>query len=162
MNFEDESFYQDAIKIFRDAGYTVTDTPIFSNHSYKDIVYFDGTKMLMLDNLTATTLKIATNISHLFDLDDEFFEEGTGSRIAYYSVVLECNKLSRSQSAHDIHELFHSTFKADISILLFKNASSFLISIAGVENDIMLSDWFDCLLDTEEISNRIDILEIST
>lgn len=161
MYLESSLFYNNAMKLFQDAGHTVASSPLYLNHTYKQVIYFDSEKSLLADRTMLSVLEYALEISHLFDLSDELFETETGSLISYYSIVLGCEKKSRSQMAHDIHFLLHSTFTADISILLFKCENSILLSVAGVDEDIILSDWFHYFREYDQFIDLIHIAQLS-
>ena len=157
----DDMFYSEAMKLYQKAGHAVVSLPIYINHTYKQVVYFDSEKTCLIDPLMSKSIKFALDISHLFDLGDDVFEIETGSQISYYSIVLGCEKKNRSQTAHDIHCLLQSTFSAELSVIIFKHEESILISISGVNTDVVLSDWYDYASDYDNLVERIPVVELS-
>lgn len=161
MFYGDNMFYSEAMNLFQKAGHTISAFPVYVNHTYEQVVYFDSEKNILLEPLMINTIEKALCISHLFDLEDENFGIGAGSRISYYSIVLKCERSSRSQTAHDIHFILHSAFASEISIVLFNHNDDVLLSIAGFGNDIILSDWYLSDTEYESLVELIHIAQLS-
>ena len=161
MFCEDDMFYSEAMNLFQEAGHIATSSPQYANQTYKQVVYFDTEKTVLIDPSMSSVLEQALAISHLFDLGDDVFEIETGSLIAYYSVVLGCEKKNRSQMAHDAHFLLHQTFSSEISIILFKHEESVLLSVAGFDTDIILSDWYGYWENWDELGELIHVAQLS-
>lgn len=153
-----ETFYSTAMELFQKAGHTITSLPIYANHTYEQVIYLDSEKNILISSSMANTIENALCVSHLFDLKDEFFDVKTGSQISYYSIVLGCEKKSRSQIAHDIHCILHSTITSEISIVLFNHNDCFLMSIVGFNNNIILSDWYK---NGDEYDNLVELIHIA-
>lgn len=158
MDYEYATFYENALALFRKAGFTANLTPLSANHSFKQAVYLDSEKTIFVDK---GILNCAVNISHLFDLDDAFFVEGTGSVISFYSVQLNCLSKHRSQMAHDVHSILHASFSTDISVILFYHDSNVMISVAGVDEDVILSEWYDFFYDFDDLTDLLNIGQLS-
>lgn len=154
-------FYSEAMNLFQEAGHTISALPIYVNHTYEQVVYFDSEKNLLIDTSMIHTIEKALCISHLFDLKDDCFELKTVSQLSYYSIVLKCERNSRSQTAHDIHFLLHSAFASEISIVLFNHNDDVLLSIAGFGNDIILSDWYSNYAEYENLIELLHIAQLS-
>lgn len=161
MFCEDDMFYSEAMSLYQKAGHIFTSLPINANHTYKQVIYFDSEKTMLIDPSMINIVEQALYISHLFDLDDAVFELETGSQISYYSIVLGCDKKNRSQMAHDIHGLLHQSFSADLSVILFKHENSILISIAGFDSDIILSDWYSYFEQYDDLVQLIHVAQLS-
>lgn len=161
MFCEDDMFYSEAINFFQEAGHVATASPQYTNHTYKQVIYFDSEKTMLIDPSMLNVLEHALDISHLFDLGGDVFEIKTGSLISYYSVVLECNKKNRSQMAHDVHFLLHSSFSSEISVIIFKHENSVLLSVAGFNNDIILSDWYGYWEEYDDLVELIHVAQLS-
>lgn len=161
MFCEDDMFYGEAMNLYQDAGHIFTSLPIYANHTYKQVIYFDSEKPLLPDLSMTRIIEQARYISHLFDLGDSVFEIETGSQISYYSIVLGCDKKNRSKIAHDIHFLLHQSFSANLSVVLFKHENSFLMSIAGFDNDIILSDWYSYFEKYDVFVQLIHVAQLS-
>lgn len=157
----DEMFYSEAIRLFQEAGHTIASFPIYANHTYKQVVYFDSEKNILIDTSMLSVLEKAFYISHLFDLQDDYFEAATGSPISYYSINLRCEKKNRSQTARDVHLFLHSTFSSEISIVLFSHDNAVLISVAGFNKDIILSDWYSNYVEYDNLVELIHIAQLS-
>lgn len=158
MDYEYITLYENALALFRKAGFTANLTPLSANHSFKQVVYLDSEKTIYVDQ---GTLNCAFDISHLFDLGDAFFVEETGSVISFYSVQLNCLAKHRSQMAHDIHSVLHASFSTDISVILFYLDANVMISIAGVDEDIILSEWYDFFYDFDKLADLLNIGQFS-
>ncbi len=104
--------------MLRFAGHTNTTVPIYINHTFKQVVYFDTNKILSTDVALSGLDIIAINISHLFNLENELFESELQDKIGYYSVEIVSSLEDRSQAAYDIHRLLHPTFE-EISTVMF-------------------------------------------
>lgn len=158
MDYEYITLYENALALFRKAGFTANLTPLSANHSFKQVVYLDSEKTIYVDQ---GTLNCAFDISHLFDLGDAFFVEETGSVISFYSVQLNCLAKHRSQMAHDIHSVLHASFSTDISVILFYHDANVMISIAGVDEDVILSEWYDFFYDFDKLADLLNIGQFS-
>lgn len=89
---KDDIFYSQAINLFQKAGHIVAPSPKYENHTYKQVIYFDSEKTMLIAPSMSNILEQALDISHLFDLGDDVFEIETGILISYYSAVLGCKK----------------------------------------------------------------------
>lgn len=161
MFYGEEMFYSEAMDFFQKAGHNIASLPIYANHTYEQVVYFDSEKTVLIDPSMSNIIEKALCVSHLFDLRDECFEVETGSQISYYSIVLRCEKKSRSQTAHDVHFLLHTAFASEISVVLFNHDDAVLMSIAGFDNDIILSDWYQNYADYDNLVELIHIAQLS-
>lgn len=161
MFCEDDMFYSEAMNLFQEAGHVATSLPQYTNHTYKQVIYFDSEKTVLIDPSMLNVLEQALDISHLFDLGDDVFEIETGSLISYYSVVLGCEKKNRSQMAHDVHFLLHSSFSSEISVIIFKHEDSVLLSVVGFDNDIILSDWYGYWGEYDDLGELIHVAQLS-
>ena len=161
MFCEDDMFYSEAMNLFQKAGHATTSLIHYTNHTYKQVIYFDSEKTVLIDPSMLSVLEQALNISHLFDLDDDVFEIETGNLISYYSVVLGCEKKNRSQMANDVHFLLHSSFSSEISVIIFKHEDSILLSVAGFDNDIFLSDWYGYWEEYDDLVELIHVAQLS-
>lgn len=159
IGFED--FYKDAMDFFIEAGHAVSSVPVYCNHSVKQVIYFDTKKTLLIDNAQRRDLEYAVNISHLFDIGDDVFTAQIGERVSYYSIVIECEKKSRSQIAYETHILLHPVFEADMSIVLFKHNDAVMVSIFGSGSDLILSDWYSVDTDHDSFIERLHIANLS-
>ena len=149
-------FYNYALNMFREAGHADCIMPLYANHTLKQAVYLDSTHTQLLDEDEKEILKAAYNISHLFDLDYKVFDKGH-KKISYYSIVLNCSKDVRSQTANNIHKAIHRTFGVDASIVLFLLNGNILLSIVNDSNDIYLSDWYEYFYGVDELIEKISI-----
>ena len=152
-------FYNYALDMFREAGHADCRMPLYANHTLKQAVYLDSTHTQLLDEDEKEVLKAAYNISHLFDLDYKVFDKGN-KEISYYSIVLDCSKDVRSQTANNIHKAIHRTFGVDASIVLFLLNGNILLSIVNDSNDIYLSDWYEYFYGVDELIERINICNL--
>lgn len=161
MFCEDDMFYSEAMNLFQEAGHIATSSPRDTNHTYKQVIYFDSEKTVLIAPSMSNILEQALDISHLFDLGDDVFEIETGSLISYYSVVLGCEKKDRSQMAHDVHFLLHPSFSAEISVIIFKHEDAVLLSVARIDNDIILSDWYGYWEGYNDLGELIHVAQLS-
>jgi hypothetical protein len=152
-------FYNYALDMFREAGHADCIIPLYANHTLKQAVYLDSTHAQLLDEDEKEVLKAAYNISHLFDLDYKVFDKGH-KKISYYSIVLECSKDVRSQTANNIHKVIHRSFNVDASIVLFLLNGNIMLSIVNDSNDIYLSDWYEYFYGVDELIERINICNL--
>lgn len=152
-------FYNYALNMFREAGHADCSMPIYANHTLKQAVYLDSTHTQLLDEDEKEVLKAAYNISHLFELDYRVFDKGH-KKISYYSMVLDCSKNVRSQTANNIHKAIHRTFDADASIVLFLLNGNIMLSIVTDSNDIYLSDWYEYFYGVDELIEKINICNL--
>lgn len=159
IGFED--FYKEAMDFFIQAGHAVSSVPVYFNHSVKQVIYFDTKKTLLIDNSQRGVLKYAANISHLFDIGDDVFAAQTEEKVSYYSIVIECEKKSRSQIAYETHMLLHPAFEADMSIVLFRHNDTLMVSILGSGPDLILSDWHNADTDCDSFIERLHIANLS-
>lgn len=159
IGFED--FYKDAMDFFIEAGHAVSSVPVYCNHSVKQVIYFDTKKTLLIDNSQRRDLEYAVNISHLFNIGDDVFTAQIGERVSYYSIVIECEKKSRSQIAYETHVLLHPVFEADMSIVLFRHNDTVMVSIFGSSSDLILSDWYSVDTDYYTLIERLHIANLS-
>lgn len=156
-----ERFYDEALNLLRFAGHTSTIAPIYINHTFKQVVYFDTNKMLSTDAALSGLDITAINISHLFNLGNELFESEPQDKIGYYSVVIVSSLEDRSQAAYDIHRLLHPTFEESSTVMIFCHDDKFMLSMAKSDEDIVISDWYDRYLDYGKVAEMIDISEFS-
>ena len=49
MDYEYATFYENALALFRKAGFTANLTPLSANHSFKQAVYLDSEKTIFVD-----------------------------------------------------------------------------------------------------------------
>lgn len=152
-------FYNYALNMFREAGHADCRMPIYANHTLKQAVYLDSVHTQFFEDDEKEILKAAYNISHLFNLDRRVFDRGH-KKIAYYSIVLDCLKEDRSQTANNIHKTIHRTFDADASIVLFLLTGNIMLSIVTDSNDIYLSDWYEYFYGVDELIERISIYNL--
>lgn len=158
MDYEYSEFYENALALFRRSGHTANTTPITINHTFKQTVYLDSEKTVYVDQ---GMLNCAYDISHLFDLTDECFDEETGSTISFYSVRLNCLLKNRSKMAHDIHAILHASFSSDTSVILFSHEDKVILSVAGADDDIILSEWYDFFFDFDNLSDLLNVGQFS-
>lgn len=156
-----EGFCYEALNLLRLARHTSTIAPIYINHTFKQVVYFDTNKTLSTDAALSGLDITAINISHLFNLGNELFESELGDKIGYYSVEIVSNLEGRSQAAYDIHRLLHATFGESNTVMFFCHNDKFMLSIAKSNEDIILSDWYDRYSDADKVAEMIDISEFS-
>ncbi len=159
IRFED--FYKNAMDFFIEAGHAASSVPVYFNHSVKQVIYFDTKKSLLIDNAQRRDLEYAVNISHLFDIGDDVFTAQIGEKVSYYSIVIECEKKSRSQIAYETHMLLHPAFEADMSIVLFRHDDEVMVSIWGSGSDLILSDWYNVDTDYDSFVERLHIANFS-
>jgi hypothetical protein len=158
-SFESNSdFYQQALSLFKEAGHAITDVPIYFNHSIEQTIYFDTRATIALSTNQRSFLSCVTNISHLFDIDDDVFSKRNGIRICFYSMELLKIKSFRSQSAYDAHRILQNAFDGAASVLLFKNNDNVMLSFTGFASDIILSDWYSI---EEDFDQLVDIIHIA-
>jgi len=156
-----ERFYDEVLNLLRFAGHTNTTVPIYINHTFKQVVYFDTNKILSTDVALSGLDIIAINISHLFNLENELFESELQDKIGYYSVEIVSSLEDRSQAAYDIHRLLHPTFEEISTVMFFCHNDKFMLSITKSNEDIVLSDWYDRYSDADMVAEMIDISEFS-
>lgn len=157
-----ERFYDEVLNLLRFAGHTNATMPIYINHTFKQVVYFDTNKLLSTDAALSGLDITAINISHLFNLGNELFEsEFPDKKIGYYSVEIVSSIEDRSQAAYDIHRLLHPTFDESDTVMIFCHNDKFMLSITKSNEDIVLSDWYDRYSDVDKIAEMIDISDFS-
>ncbi len=154
-------FYKDAMDIFIEAGHTISKVPLYFNHSVKQVIYFDTEKTLLIDNNQRYDLENAIYISHLFDIGDDLFPSQKHGKITYYSIVIDCENISRSQIAHKTHMLLHPAFEANISIILFRHNDAIMLSVIEYGSDVILSDWYNIYNDYDNLIERLHISNLS-
>ena len=155
MFYEKEMLCDNALDLFREAGHTFASRPIYSNHTLKQVLYSDSNKVVFVNR---ELLYSAGEISHLFNVNDSEFEKEDGLTISFYSAKLLCEVNHRSKTAEEIHSVLQSSFLSDYSIVIFQHEESVMLSVTGLDNDIILSDWYDLFFDAEQI---IDLLSIA-
>ena len=161
MFYGDETFYSEAMQLFRKAGHTIASLPVYINHTYEQVVYFDSEKTILIEPSMLNTMKQTSFISHLFDLNDECFEFKIGSKISYYSICIGCGKKNRSQIVHDVHFILHAAFDTDVSVILFNWEDAVLISVTDVDNNIILSDWYQKDAESDNLAELIHVAQLS-
>lgn len=156
-----EEFYKDAMNLFFDAGHAPSHFPVYCNHSVKQVIYFDTDKTPLIGSSQLKDLKNVHNISHLFDIGDDMFENLTGNSIAYYSAVLECDIGSRSQLAYETHLLLHPVFNTNASVILYIHNQAIMVSIFITGTDVFLSDWFYDDYERDDLIERMHVSNMS-
>lgn len=157
MDYEYMTLYENALALFRKAGFTASYTPLTADHSFKQAVYLDTEKAVYVDK---GLLNSALEVSHLFNLGNEYFNKRSGS-IDFYSVRLHCLKKSRSQVAHDVHSILHNSFSVETSVVLFCHDNYVMLSVAGIGGDVVLSEWYDFFYDFEALADLLNIGQFS-
>lgn len=64
--FEEDRFFEYAMKLFFEAGHAVTTDPEYINHSSEQLVYFDCRRTVSLSNSQRESLHTFSNVSRLF------------------------------------------------------------------------------------------------
>lgn len=128
--------------ILNDAGYPCTKTPIYYNHSIKEVALFDRDVDAFFSKEERLLLEYDCSISRIVDLNEDFFEKcDKGATI--FTVNFQEDSKFRSQIAYELHSLIRKTLNKSFSIVLFLNNDKVLVSVAGFSNDIVLSDWYN-------------------
>lgn len=148
--------------IFKTTGHIDTITPIFNNHTSKEVVYFDCAETVLITDTQEALLKYFENVSCLFKLDGQkgSFQKSDNEAISVYSAELICRETMRTQIAYEIHRLLHSLIVEKYTIIIFGFEGQILFSFASDDRDYIMSDWFDAD-NKDEILERIHIANMS-
>lgn len=153
--------YKIAMALFSDAGHAVTTDPVNINHSPEEVVYFDSQVDVYLSRQQRAVLNETANISHLFDVPGDCFEVQSDKTCGFYSIELTTVITSRSQAAYDAHSVLIPFLSGDMNIILFRHDGKLMLSMQGFDSDVILSDWYDEMTEIEQLTDRIDIANIS-
>jgi len=163
--FDIEDMWNDfsafALSLFLSAGHTDAREPIFSNHPPSQAIYMDFPNTPALSKNDRLLIKSIENISHLFTLGRDVFEDRSRQRISYCSLEINTIRCLRSQTVYDAHVLLHSALGSDGSILLTKHDDSVIVSLAGFGQGCILSDWYLMQDDYSALAERLDIINLS-
>lgn len=157
-------FYKYALNLFIEAGHTASAQPIFSNHSIKDILYFDHNRNIAFSNIEREMLNSATNISWLFVVDGESLGVQTNDCIVFYSVILVVSESTRNQVIYDIHQRLHLVFDKPYSIIMFYANDEVMLSLCKSGSSsltMVLSDWYSLTDNVDILLRKIDIANFS-
>jgi len=157
----DESFYRFAMKLFSEAGHADASLPVFVNHSPEQVVYFDNKDSVSLSKRQREELKNFQNVSYLFTLGDELFDNNSQHQIVFYSLELICRNSMRSQVAYDVHMLLYPIIGSEATVLLCKHEDKVLLSLAGYQQESILSDWYSIEGDYEDFVEKLHIANVS-
>ena len=155
----DEEFCAQAMEFFECAGYTPRRLPLYENHSSKQAIYFDAEKSVALSEAQRDLLNDFGNVSLLFELNDNLFEEYGGERIAFYSLTL-FDEAQRDQTVCDIHVMLQSTIETSASVVLSKCGDYMALSFAVPGRDCIISDWYHIDDDFERLALMIDVANV--
>lgn len=100
-------------------------------------------------------------ISHLFNLNANTFIKNNGEYIGFYSMKIMSATSFRSQTAYDVHNLIRRALSGSASVILFEHNNQFMLSLQGYDTDVYLSDWYSMYDDSEILTERIHIGNIS-
>ena len=145
-----ESFYKYAMEHFLEAGHISTSTPVFSNHSPEQFVFFDNEISGFLSHHQRGLFNYFDNVSHLFSVNN----------CVFLAVNLLTSHKERSQTAHDIHTLLHPIIGVNGTICIFHLNNEVLLSFMGYGSRCILSDWF-LMNDDDRLWERLNIGNIS-
>lgn len=148
---DEESFYLYAMQLFSKAGHVATSTPVFTNHSPEQVVYFDYRSDISLTREQRSMLRDFNSVSCLFSVNECIF----------MSVNLLVGHNKRSQAAHDIHTLLHPIIGAKGTICLFHWDDVVLLSFMGYGKRCILSNWYPMDDDYETLLTKLDIGNMS-
>lgn len=150
-SFEDECFFDYAMKLFIEAGHAVTTIPEFTNHSSEQFVYFDCKQVVSLTRYQRKSLHTFSNVSRLFSFNN----------CTFFSIVLLTTKSERSQAAHDIHTLFHPGVESRGTVCIFKCDDEVVLSFMGFGFKCILSDWYPIDDDFDNLLDRLNVMNMS-
>lgn len=153
--------YKIAMALFFDAGHAATAVPMSINHSPEQVVYLDSKVDVYLSRQQRTILNEIANISHLFDISDSCFNVKDDKTCGFYSIELMTVCSSRSQTAYDAHIALIPFLSGDINIILFRHDDKLMLSMQGFDSDVVLSDWYDEITEIDQLTEQIDIGNIS-
>lgn len=153
--------YKIAMALFFDAGHAATTVPMSINHSPEQVVYLDSKVDVYLSRKQRTILNEIANISHLFDISDSCFNVKDDKTCGFYSIELMTICSSRSQTAYDAHLALIPFLSGDINIILFRHDGKLMLSMQGFDSDMVLSDWYNEITEIDQLTERIDIGNIS-
>lgn len=142
-----EDFYRFAMTLFYETDHISASEPLYINHSSERFMYFDVSNDVALTEGQRMLLKNFDNISKLFSVND----------CDFFSINLQTTKGNRSQTAHDIHTMFHPLLQTKASICLFRWENEVMLTFVGYEKRCMLSDWYQMDLDYNALKDKLDI-----
>lgn len=161
--FEEEDFVSSAIHLFRTIGHTLTYKPYLIANDIKYCIYFDLGFKYIFTQQEEESFSYISQLSLLFQLEDNIFDIATHKSIKYYAIELSVSKSNRSNIAHTVHNSF-SRESTNGTVILFRNDSECMLSISygkGEDgNKIYLSDWINVNSDVEYIE-KIDVQNLS-
>lgn len=149
--FEEDRFFEYAMKLFFEAGHAVTTDPEYINHSSEQLVYFDCRRTVSLSNSQRESLHTFSNVSRLFSFNN----------CTFFSIVLLTTKKERSQAAHDIHSLLHPGIESKGTICIFKCDDEVVLSFMGFGLKCILSDWYPIDDDFDVLFDRLHVVNMS-
>jgi len=160
LNEMGESLFDFSMKLFSEAAHTNSSYPIFINHSAERFVFFDN-KETILSKAQISSLKDFKNVSYLFELGDNVFDEKNHQTVRFYSMELKTITSFRSQTAYDVHMLLHPLIGCEATVILFKFNDNVMLSLAGYGEACILSDWYSAENDYNDLLERIHIVNVS-
>ena len=149
-----------ALELLFNAGHATCLAPIYKNHDMNRFMYADSNIFVALNGEERLYIDRASDISLLFCLEDELFEQH-GTKIDFYAVTLNCLKIERSAAACLLHKIIHKHTGCRYSIVVFSCDDQFVFSMADGKGYVYLSDWYSFEEDNEFVVNAIDIANTS-
>ena len=155
--FTSSALNGEALDFFCSVGHTTAVYPLIVAEDILHCIYSELAFNAYFNKDEREAFSRIGDLSHLFTLDDEVFEQKSTRQVRYYAVSLNTDKSERTVIANDILRAFGKNTK-DYMVILFRHESMGMLAFAVKLNGFITvySDWFD-RDNFNNISSRIDI-----